>query len=53
MDVNFIKQILPSAYLAHNDISLDNAGIIFHSSSTIKMFAKTRPRCEPIAISST
>ena len=42
-----------STYLFHNDISLDNGGIIFRSSSTINMFAKTRPRGEPIATLST
>ena len=30
-------------------MSLDNVDIIFHSSFTIKMFAKTGPSGEPIA----
>ena len=34
-------------------MSLDNVGIIFRSSSTIKMFAKTGPSREPIATPST
>ena len=49
MKVIFVKQIVSSTYLFHNDISLDNVGIIFRSSSTIKMFAKTVARGEPIA----
>ena len=53
MEVNFIKQIVSSTYLFHNDISLDNAGIIFRSSSTIKMFANTEPSGELITTPST
>ena len=41
MEVNFIKQIVSSTYLFHNNLSFDNVGIIFRSSSTLKMFAKT------------
>ena len=49
MEVNFIKQIELSKYLFHNDISLENVGAVFRSSSTINMFAKTRLRGESIA----
>ena len=53
MEVNFIKQIVSSTYLFHNNMSLDNVGIIFRSSSIIKMFTKTGPSGEPIATPST
>ena len=53
MEVKFVKQIVLSTYRFHDDISLDNLGIMFCSSSTINMFAKTRARGEPIATPST
>ena len=53
MEVNFIKQIVSSTYLFHYNMSLNNVGIIFRSSSAIKIFAKTGPSGEPIATPST
>ena len=44
MEVNFVKRMVLYTYLLNNNTSLDNAGILFHSSSTIKMFAKTGTR---------
>lgn len=48
MKVKLIKQIVGSTYLFHNDISFHNAGVTFRLSSTVKMFAKTGPRGEPM-----
>ena len=47
------KQIVSSTYLFYNDLSLDNEGIIFCSSSTIKILAKIRPIVDPMATPST
>ena len=41
MEVNFVKQMVLYTYLLNNNTSLDNVAIVFHSSVTIKMFAKT------------
>ena len=49
IELEFTKQIVSSTCLFHNDISLDNVGIIFYSSSTIKILAKTGPSGDPIA----
>ena len=46
--MQFPKQIVSSTYLLHNDISLDNVGTIFCSSSTIKMLAKTGTSGDPV-----
>ena len=53
MEVNFIKQIVSSTYLFHNDILFDNVVIIFCSISTINIFAKTGHGGELIATPST
>ena len=47
--LEFTKQIVSSTYLFHNDISLDNVGIIFCSSSTIKILAITGHSGDPMA----
>ena len=47
--LEFTKQIVSFTYLFHNDISLDNVGIIFYLSTTIKPLAKTGPYGEPMA----
>ena len=52
IELEFTKQIVSSTYLFDNDISFDNVGIIFYSSSTIKILAKTGPSADPIAMPS-
>ena len=47
--LEFTKQIVSFTYLFYNDISLDNVGMIFCSSSTIKILAKTGPYGDPMA----
>ena len=52
IQLEFTKQVVSSTYHLHDNISLDNVGIIFCSSSTIKTFSKTGPTGDPIATSS-